>query len=91
MKWDEIRDLYPDQYVKLEILASHIEGNMKVVDEVALIRSIEDPREATRELLKSKDDTIVYHTSYIQKTPNPQITIELRALRGLRGVVQNGH
>lgn len=85
MKWEEIRNIYPDQYVKLQVLASHIEGNLKIVDEVTLIRSIQDPKEATLELLNSKDGSIVYHTS------NPEIKIKIRKIRGLRGVVQRGH
>jgi hypothetical protein len=82
MQWEEVRNIYPDQYVKLQILTSHTEGNTKFVDDVALIRAIQDPKEATRELLNSKDGVIVSHTS------NEELKIELRTLRGLRGVVQ---
>ncbi|BFT70181.1 hypothetical protein [Paenibacillus sp. P36] len=83
MQWEEVRKIYPDQYVKLQILASHIEGNTKYVDEVALITAIQDPKVATLELLRSKDGIVVSHTS------NEELKIELRALRGLRGVVQH--
>ncbi|BCG58412.1 hypothetical protein [Paenibacillus rhizophilus] len=83
MQWEEVRKIYPDQYVKLQILASHIEGNTKFVDEVALIRAIQDPKEATKELLKSKDGVIVSHTA------NDELKVEIRTLRGLRGVVQH--
>jgi hypothetical protein len=82
MQWEEVRKIYPDQYVKLQILSSHTEGNTKYVDEVALIRAIQDPKEATQELLKSKDGVTVSHTS------NEQLKIEIRTLRGLRGVLQ---
>ncbi|WP_232101789.1 hypothetical protein [Paenibacillus sp. URB8-2] len=83
VQWEEVRKIYPDQYVKLQILASHIEGNTKFVDEVALIRAIQDPKEATKELLKSKDGVIVSHTA------NDELKVEIRTLRGLRGVVQH--
>lgn len=83
MQWNEVRNIYPDQYVKLQILSSHTEGNTKFVDEVALIRAIQDPKEATIELLKSKDGVIVSHTS------NEYLKIEIRTLRGLRGVLQH--
>lgn len=82
MQWNEVRKIYPDQYVKLQILTSHTEGNTMYVDEVALIRAIQDPKEATKELLKSKDGIIVSHTS------NEKLEIEIRTLRGLRGVLQ---
>ncbi|MBA2944180.1 hypothetical protein HZF08_38550 [Paenibacillus sp. CGMCC 1.16610] len=83
MQWEEVRKIYPDQYVRLQILASHTEGNTKYVDEVALIKAIQDPKDATLELLRAKDGIVVSHTS------NEELKIELRALRGLRGVVQH--
>jgi hypothetical protein len=82
MQWEEVRKIYPGQYVKLQILTSHTDGNTKFVDEVALIRAIQDPKEATQELLSSRDGVIVSHTS------NKELKIELRSLRGLRAVVQ---
>ncbi|WP_246293970.1 hypothetical protein [Paenibacillus planticolens] len=50
MQWQEVRNIYPDQYVLLEILTSHTENNVQYVDEVALVRAIQDPHEATKEL-----------------------------------------
>lgn len=72
MQWQEVRNIYPDQYVLLEILKSHTEENVEYVDEVALIKAIQDPDEATRELLKCKNQNIVYHTG------QEQIMIEIR-------------
>ncbi|ETT79616.1 hypothetical protein C173_00617 [Paenibacillus sp. FSL R7-277] len=83
MQWEEVRRIYPNQYVKLQILAAHIEGNTKYIDDVALIRAIQDPQEATKELLRCKDGVIVSHTE------NEELEVEIRTLRGLRGVVQN--
>ena len=83
MLWEEVQKIYPNQYVKLQILTSHTRGNTKYVEEVALIRAIQDPEEATQELLRSKDGIIVSHTS------NEELKIEIRTLRGLRGVVQH--
>lgn len=62
MQWEEVRKIYPDQYVKLQILASHTEGNTKFVDEVALIRAIQNPKEATKELLEAKDGVTLRFT-----------------------------
>ncbi|WP_342565253.1 hypothetical protein NST84_08985 [Paenibacillus sp. FSL R7-0345] len=82
MQWEEVRKFYSNQYVKLQILASHTEeGNTKFVDEVALIRAIQDPQEATKELLQSKDGVIVSHTA------NEELKVEIRTLRGLRDVI----
>lgn len=40
MKWDEVRRLYPDRFVKFEILESHIMDNKEYVDGVAVIKDI---------------------------------------------------
>ncbi|WP_438431827.1 hypothetical protein [Gorillibacterium sp. sgz500922] len=82
MQWEEVRKIYPDQYVKLQILSSHTRDNTRYVDEVALIKAIQDPKEATQELLHSKEGVIISHTA------NEELKVELRPLRGLRGVVQ---
>lgn len=72
MQWQEVRTIYPNQYVLLEILDSHTEDNTQYVNQVALVRAIQDPSEATKELLKCKDNNIVYHTG------QEKIAIELR-------------
>ena len=76
MKWEEIRKLYPDQYIKLKILDYYLENNRKIVTDVALINVIEDSKLATKELLNSKGNTIVYHTG------TDRIVIELRTPTG---------
>lgn len=63
MKWEEVKNLYPDQYVLLEELESSTQGNKKIIKDVAIIRPILDPKEATRELVRSKGNRFVYHTS----------------------------
>jgi hypothetical protein len=42
MKWEEVRQIYPDQYVKLNILDFFFVENKKIVTDVALINTIED-------------------------------------------------
>ncbi|WP_340021368.1 hypothetical protein MHI24_20425 [Paenibacillus sp. FSL K6-1096] len=72
MQWQEVRSIYPNQYVLLEILDSHTQHNIEYIDDVALIRAIQDPDEATRLLLNCKNNNIVYHTG------QENITVELR-------------
>lgn len=72
MKWEEVRKLYPNQYVKLNILDFHLDNDKKIVTDVALLNVIENPKAATKELLRSKDNTIVYHTG------TEEIMIEMR-------------
>jgi len=82
MKWDEVRKLYPSQYVKLEILESQIRGYKKYVTDVAVIKPVYDKKEATRELINSKGNTLVYHTD------NEEIVLEVKDIKGYRGIVQ---
>jgi hypothetical protein len=62
MKWQEVRELFPNQFVLVSILEYHEEGNKKIVDEVAPIRSISD-EDANKEFFKVEQGNIVYHTS----------------------------
>ncbi|MFB5270008.1 hypothetical protein ACE41H_24945 [Paenibacillus enshidis] len=78
MQWQKVRTIYPEQYVLLKILDSHIEDNIQYVDEVALVRAIQAPSEATKELFKCKGNNIVYHTG------QENIAIELRKPRIFR-------
>lgn len=57
-----MRKIYPNQFVKLQILEYHIEDNKKHIDDMAVISSFDDDREATRELVRSEGNIVVYHT-----------------------------
>jgi len=81
MKWQDVRKLYPDQFVKIEVLDSHTEKGKKFVDDVAVIEPVNESN-ATKELLNSKNNTLVYHTS------KEKIVLEIRDGLGLRRVIQ---
>lgn len=70
MKWEEVRRIYPNKFVKLQILEFHFEGNIKIIDEMALIKVIDDNKNAARELFNCETSTIVYHTA------NEKISVE---------------
>lgn len=77
LKWSEVRKMYPDQFVKLKILSSHVKDNQETVEDMAVIRPVPD-ESATKELLKSKGEDLVYHTSH------ENIVLEVRQDVGLR-------
>lgn len=84
MLWSEVRELFPNQFVLVQALKSHQDGNKLYVDDMAVIRPIPDPHEATRELLKSKDENFVYHTS------KPEMVMEVVSRVGFRrSLVEN--
>lgn len=78
MKWQEVRDLYPNQFVKFEILESRIVGNREYVDDVAIIRAISDGKEAMKEFINCKPGQLVYSTK------NQEIVIQLTENIGIR-------
>ncbi|MDQ2087960.1 hypothetical protein RBH29_16140 [Herbivorax sp. ANBcel31] len=77
MKWSEVRNIYPNQFVKFEVLESHVEENKEFIDEIAVIGPVAD-EEATKELLNAKDNILVYHTS------KDNIVLKIRSRIGLR-------
>jgi hypothetical protein len=79
VKWDEVKKLYPQRFVKLQILKSHVENNVRYIDDMAVIEAFDDEKVATRELVRSKDDILVYHTG------KEKIEIQIKQLFGYRG------
>jgi hypothetical protein len=77
VKWQEVQNIYPNQFVKFEILHSVEQDNQEFIDEIAVIGPVKD-EDATRELLNSKNKTLVYHTS------KDQIILKIRKNIGLR-------
>ncbi len=67
MQWSEVRTLFPNQFVLFEALDPRVEEDKLYINNVAIIRAIQDPREATRILVSSKpDNEFVYHTGNAQ-------------------------
>jgi len=79
VKWEEVRKIYPNKFVKMQILKSNIQGNKRYVEDMSIIKAFEDNKEATRELVRAKNDIIVYHTG------NEKIEIEIKNIFGYRG------
>ncbi|MFB9274465.1 hypothetical protein [Cohnella cellulosilytica] len=77
MKWQEAQRIYPNQFVKFEILHSIEQDNKEIIDEIALIGPVKD-EDATRELLNCKNRTLVYHTS------REKVEVIIRRYIGLR-------
>lgn len=84
LKWFEVKNIYPNQFVKFEVLKSYIKDSQEFVDEVAVIGPITDEN-ATKELLQAKDNILIYHTS------KDSVVIKLRTRIRLRRVYKNEH
>ncbi len=81
MKWEEVRRLYPNRFVKLKVLEWHMDGNQKHIEDMAVIKAFENNKEATRELVRAQGDTLIYHTG------NENIVVEVRDIKGYRRMV----
>ncbi|MDQ2086328.1 hypothetical protein RBH29_07780 [Herbivorax sp. ANBcel31] len=80
MKWEDLREKYPNKWLKLKILQSHVEGNKEIIDDMEVIEIINSDLEAGRELVKCSENEVVYNTS------NDKIFIEIRNIFGYRMV-----
>lgn len=81
VKWEEVRKLCPNRFVKMQILKSHICDDVRYIDDMSIIKAFDDSREATRELVRAKDDILVYHTG------REKIEVPIIQLFGLRGAI----
>ncbi|ANY68264.1 hypothetical protein BBD42_18620 [Paenibacillus sp. BIHB 4019] len=61
MKWQEVRELFPDQFVLLTILNYREEEDKKIITDVAPIRMVPE-KDANREFFNVEPGNLVYHT-----------------------------
>lgn len=78
VKWEEVRELYPNQFVKFKVLESRVIENKEYVDDVAVIKAIIDGKEAMKEFINSKPEELIYSTR------NKEVVIELTENVGIR-------
>ena len=78
MKWEEVRNIYPNKFVLLRSLEDHIENNKKCIDDVAIIKVLDD--DASKLLVKCKGDIFVFHTS------KGELAMDIIQMPILRGV-----
>ena len=80
MLWSAVRELYPNQFVYLEDLQSHMLDGKLYVDEVAIIRPLATSQEALEALKAAREKKFIYHTS------NEQIVMDVVMKPMIRGV-----
>jgi hypothetical protein len=42
MRWSTVREAYPDQWLIIEALAAHTEGNQRLLDRIAVLETCPD-------------------------------------------------
>jgi hypothetical protein len=48
MRWQQARDQFPSQWLLVEAIKAHTEGNKRVVEDLAVVNSFPDSRSALR-------------------------------------------
>ncbi|MBY9080877.1 hypothetical protein KIH86_12930 [Paenibacillus sp. HN-1] len=62
MKWEELRELYPNQYMLFSVLTFHQQGTRRVIEEVEPIRPVAE-RDVSAEWSEAGPGKLVYHTA----------------------------
>jgi hypothetical protein len=78
MKWSEVRELYPDKFIKFEVMDYSAVDNKRYVNDIAVIKVIDDNKVAMKEFSQCKEGQFVYSTN------NNQIVIDVVKYIGIR-------
>ena len=84
MQWHDVRRYYPHQWVLIESLEAHSEGDQRVLDQVAVINSYSDSSsamQAYQQLHRASPSRELY----VLHTEREQLTITERRWVGIRG------
>lgn len=85
MKWQEIRNHYPDQWLLVEAIKAHSESGKRVLDEIAVVSTFVDSVTAMKayaELHHEKPERELY----VLHTNREQLEIIERRWLGVRGI-----
>lgn len=64
MKWDKVRELYADKWIKVKIIDSHSDHEYLYIDDMEVIKVIDSDWDATIELRNTMGNHLVFHTSH---------------------------
>lgn len=85
MQWQQIREHHPQQWLLLEAIKAHSEGNKRILDDLAIIEAFPDSALAMRGYSQihraaPQRELYVFHTS------RETLDIEERQWLGIRGI-----
>lgn len=84
MRWDEVKQVYPSQWVMIEAIDARSEGNKRIIEQVKVVNTYEDnSKDAIREFVQlhrayPERELYVIHTS------RPELDIEEQRWVGVR-------
>ena len=81
MKWEEVRKIYPDRFVKVHVLKSHIENNVRCIDDMAIVQAFDDEQKVPRDHVRTNDEFLVYHTG------KEKLELQIKHIFGFRRTI----
>lgn len=78
MKWNDVRNNYPEKFVLFEIIESEKVGDKEVVDDIKVIEVYDNGKDARNAFIKKKPNQFVYSTK------NERVEIEIVKYVGIR-------
>ncbi|MGL5067910.1 MAG: hypothetical protein ACRC6T_08890 [Sarcina sp.] len=81
MKWSEVREKYPNTFVKIQALESHVSGNKRIIDNLGLLEIYTDGFAAMKDFKNNSEG------EYIINTANTELEVELTKFISLRKMV----
>ena len=85
MTWQQIRSKFPSQWLLVEAMKAHTEGNQRRIEDLEVVRTLESGRAAMDSYAE------LHHQNpqrelYVLHTDRPELDIEERWWLGIRGV-----
>lgn len=84
MKWQEIRQLFPEQWVILEAFDAHTENDERVISVMSVVDTTNDGQEAFK-LYGRWQKQFPHREFFFYHTHHPLLKIKERQVVGLRG------
>ena len=85
MQWQEIREHYPQQWLLLEALQAHSEGNKRILDQLAILGTFADSTSALRDYSQFHHEA-PNRELYVFHTSRETLDITERRWLGIRGM-----
>lgn len=84
MKWAEVRRQFPEQWVGLEALQAHTDDHVRQLDDLAVIDSFANGREALKRQHELHQENPM-REYYFFHTSRPSVQVIERRWSGIRG------
>lgn len=83
MKWEQVREAYPNQWLIIEAVVAHSEGGYRIIDHVAVVEVCADSETAFRRY-QDLHRQFPHREFYFIHTDREQLDIHERLWLGLR-------